>query len=507
MDRKRSFLNVTISILFKLITLFTALYTRRLIINILGNDINGLNSLYTSIIGVLSIAELGVGSAITFCMYKPIIEKDYLQVTALYNLFNKVYYFISIVIFFFGLAIQIFLPILAKGYSVTNVNLHFTFFLMVMSTVISYMYSSKTSLINAYKNNYITTTISSIGIILQQILQIFALILTKSFTLFLLCNIFSAIFQWIITYIIFEKKYAFILHKKATINNENRNKVIKNIKAMFMHKIGGILTNSMDGVIISAFIGLSSLGTYSNYTLIMTSMVGVISLFFSPLTAIVGHMFINESLKKTESYFNFFQFLNFFVGLLFFLGYYATIDSIVSICFGNQVMLPRIVSYVITSNYFIQFMRQAVLLFRDSSGTFYYDRWKPLFEGLCNLFLSLMFVNILSADLKIVGVILSTILTNLFVCHVIEPYILFKYAFKKDAKKYYIINYFNILLFQLICILFDFIRISSSNDFVQLFINGGLSIIVSAFVIIILILVNKQMRYKIYLFLKQIINN
>ena len=143
-----------------------------------------------------------------------------------------------------------------------------------------------------------------------------------------------------------------------------------------MHKIGGILVNTADSIIISAFIGIVILGKYSNYTTIVLAMSSVIALCFTPLTSIIGHMSVEEDGKTVERYYNFFHTFNFIMGTVFFLGYYAVIDNLVTVLFGANLILSKQITFVITLNYFIQFMRQAANLFRDATGTFYYDRWK-----------------------------------------------------------------------------------------------------------------------------------
>ena len=177
MDTKKGIKNVIVSITFKIILLVSSIFVRNFLIRYIGNDINGLNSLYISLIGFLSVAELGVGSAITFCMYKPIVEGDNSKVAALYQLFKKLYLIICGAIFAIGMAMMPFLQYIVKDYSSVNVNIYFTFFLIVISVVVSYLFSAKTSLINAYKNNYITTTITSLGMLLQHVLQWFCKVL------------------------------------------------------------------------------------------------------------------------------------------------------------------------------------------------------------------------------------------------------------------------------------------------------------------------------------------
>lgn len=185
MDKKKGLLNVIISIIFKVFLLVGAIVVRRFLIQYAGEDVNGLDSLYISIIGFLSVAELGVGSAITFCMYKPIVEEDNDKVSALYRLFVKLYLIIGAIIFVAGCLLLPFLKYLAGGYAEINQNLYLTFFLTLVSVVISYMFSAKTSLINAYKNNYITTSITSSGQLVQYGLQILVLVLTRSFIWYL----------------------------------------------------------------------------------------------------------------------------------------------------------------------------------------------------------------------------------------------------------------------------------------------------------------------------------
>lgn len=497
MDKKKGIINVATSIIFKFILIILNILVRRYIIKCIGNEINGLNSLYISILDVLSVAELGVGGAITFCMYKPIVEGNNGKVTAFYKLFVKLYLIIGAIIAVAGCAIMPALPYLAKDYQSAFVNLYLTFGLMIISVVISYLFSAKTSLINAYKNNYVTTTITSLSTILQCGLQIIALIVFKSFTAFLVCRIISVLVQWFVTEIYTRKKYANIIKAKQQLDDISRKEVTKNIKAMFMHKIGSVLVNTADSIIISAFIGIAVLGKYSNYTTIVTAMVSVLALFFTPLSSVIGHMFVESGDEAAHNYFKFFYTVNFLISTLFFLGYYSIIDNLVTILFGGNLELSKTISFVITLNYFIQFMRQSVGLFRDATGTFYYDRWKPIFEGLLNIALSILFVLIFPDQYNVVGVIVATIITNLFICHIVEPYVLYKHAFKRKVRGYYIRNYLYILMFAALLVALNFSMQTFENQWVELLVNGSIAVAIAIVPCVIAILLNKDFVYYI----------
>ncbi len=511
MDRKKSLLNVSVSIIFKFVLLIGSLLARRFLIQYVGNEATGLFSLYTSIVGFLAVAELGVGSAITFCMYKPIVEKKTNEVGALYHLFTKLYLIIGGIILVSGLAIMPLLPYLAKDYGDLDINLYLTFGLMLTSTVISYMYSAKTSVINAYKNNYITTTINSLANILRYVLQIVVVIYTQSFVIYLGATIVSVVFEWILTSYIFNRKYKEVALIKENVSEDTKKEVVKNVKAMFMHKIGGLLVNTADSIIISAFIGVVILGKYSNYTTIMTAMTSVITLFFTPLTSVIGHLCVEKNSNEVKKYFNFFHTFNFIIGIIFFLGYYAIIDDLIIICFGDNLEMAKSVSMVITINYFIQFLRQATLLFRDATGLFYYDRWKPLFEGISNVVLSIAFVYLFSYlfgdEFAVVGVIVATIITNIFICHIVEPHVLYKYEFKMKTTNYYIKNYLCMLAFVASLFALHYSMLSFDNPWIELIVNGFISVAISIVFVCLFALIDKDFKFYLKKYINKIKNH
>ena len=508
MDKRKGTINVTVSIVFRMVILILNILVRRYLIRCIGDEINGLNSLYISILDFLAVAELGVGSAITFCMYKPIVDGDNDKVSALYGLFTKLYLIIGGIILAAGCIIMPLLPFVAKGYQDVDVNLYLTFGLTLIAVVMTYLFSSKTSLINAYKNNYITVTISSVGQILQNAVQIAVLVCTGSDIGYLLCRIATSGLQWFVTDVITRKKYSNIIKNIRKIDADTKKEVTKNIKAMFLHKIGGVLVNSADSIIISTFLGVVILGKYSNYTTIMAAMFSVLCLCFSPLTSVIGHMFVEESNERALRYLNFFHTFNYVLGVIFFLGYYAVIDNLISILFADGLELAKSVSFIITLNYFVQFMRQSVLLFRDATGTFYYDRWKPIAEGLTNIVLSVAFVFLFDylwgADYAVVGVIAATILTNLCICHVVEPHVLYKYALRTSTKKYYIRNYTYIAIFTGLLVALNFTMIKSDNEWIELFANGAISLAYSLTASLVIILSNKTFRSYLSVFFRKI---
>jgi peptidoglycan biosynthesis protein MviN/MurJ (putative lipid II flippase) len=149
-------------------------------------------------------------------------------------------------------------------------------------------------------------------------------------------------------------------------------------------------------------------------------------------------------------------------------------------------------------------MRNAARLFRDSTGTFYNDRWRPLVEGIINIVLSILFVLILPEGYRVVGVIVATIITNMFICHIVEPHVLYKYAFKRNAKGYYIRNYLYIVIFTAALIGLNFCMVSLENQWLELLANGCISVAISLGISIVAICLNRDFRHYIGVFAKQL---
>lgn len=500
MNKKKAMTNIIVSTIFRVLVLISGLIARRYLINTLGEEATGLFSLFTSIIGFLSIAELGIGTAITFSMYKPIVNGDQDTISGLYYLYRKTYRIILIIIVVVGLSITPSIPYFADGNTGTY-NIYLTYVLFLSSTLITYIYAHKTSFINAHMDNYVTSIIRSSGLILESILQVIVLINFKSFNLFLTTLIISNLLQWITTSIIFKRKYILGLTKNKELTKEVKKEVTNKTKAIFMHKIGGLLVITTDSIIIGAFVSITFLGRYSNYMLIMTGMISVLSLIFTSIASVIGQSYAKSTKDEFHQQYLFVYFLNFIIALVFFLGFWAIINDLIAIIFNSEVILDKSIVFFITVTYFMNFMRQAMIIFREASGTFYYDRYKPLAEGLLNLILSLILVRFLGIS----GVLIGTIITNLTICMPIEPYVLYKYGFEKSIKKYQIVNYGLLVLFILTLFLFNIFKIDTiSNIYLRVITNGLISVTISILIILILIIFNENIKKTIKNYFKKL---
>ena len=404
-DKGKAKKNIFYSIILKVLILVLSLVARRFLITYGGNDFNGLNSLYTSVIGFLAIADLGIGTAITFCMYEPIAKGNISKVRQLYTLFKRIYFILGIAILVIGGVLTFFLPYLAKGYEPDS-TMYISYALSLAAVAITYFYSAKLSLINAYKNNYISTAITSIGVVVQYVLQIVLVVVTRSFIVYCSCKVAASLIQLLIFSLY--SKYKDVTKFPEKTDVETKHAVTKNVKAMFMHKIGDVIFQTVDSLVISSIIGVVVLGYYSNYLTILTAMNEIIKLFIVPLTSVIGHMGVKATNKEKNDYFRFFYAINFIIGIVFYLGYFSVGSDLVEICFGEGLELEKDLLLVMSITYFIQFMRQSASVFKDSFGLFYKDRWLALIASIVNAGLSIL----LAFYVGIYGVLIATIVVG-----------------------------------------------------------------------------------------------
>ena len=175
------------------------------------------------------------------------------------------------------------------------------------------------------------------------------------------------------------------------------------------------------------------------------------------------------------------------------MGYYAIIDNLIAILFDPDLVVEKSISFVITVNGFVQFMRESTLVFRDATGTFYHDRWKPLVEGVANVVFSVLFVK----QFGVVGVIVATIGTNLLICHIVEPYVLYKFAFMESPKRYYVRNYLCMLIFAVALYLVDRCMLNLENQWMDLLGNGMVSVCVAVIACLPMLPLNQKTLHRV----------
>ena len=408
---------------------------RTVLIYTMGVEYLGLNGLFTNIFSFLNLAELGIGSAIVFSMYKPIADGDIEKVKSLQAIYKKFYGIIAIIVLVLGAIITPFIEFFISGGVEADINVYILYIMYLVNTLVGYLCAHKRSLLFAYQRNDIESKIRTMCLIGMTIIQILIVWLTKNYYLYFAITIVFTIIECIWIYLVANKKYPEINGKAESLDKETKKEITKNVAALSLHKIGASVVFSTDNILISSFLGVVVLGAYSNYYMITSALVSVFTVLKNALAASIGNLVAStdsEYAYKRFKLVNFiFSFLSAFTAVCLLVLFQPFIEKWTG---GGEYLLEFSTVIIIVISYYLSRMRTAVLLYKDAAGLFWKDRWKPVIESVVNLVASIVLVQIIGLNGIFIGTILSTVVGPLW----IEPMVVYKHYFKKPLKNYFL---------------------------------------------------------------------
>lgn len=425
--------NTTVAVISKVLAILMGYITRVVFTHTLSESYVGINGLFTDIINVLSLSELGMGTAITYALYRPIADKDIEKQKSLMQLYRRLYLIVASVVSAVGLSIIPFMNILIKdGQNVRHLTLIYLMYLA--NSAISYLLIYKRTLIDAHQLSYIGELITSVFLVIQNVMQMVVLKLTGNFILFLGIYIVCTIVRNICISVKADKLYPFLNDKKTTpLNKEERREIFKNIKAMLMHRIGGVVVNNTDNLLLSSMVGLAAAGRYSNYYLFIGSVKQILEQVFNGITASVGNLGATSDVTRSKKIFN----ASFFIAQWMYgfsaICLFEMLTPFVSLSFGDKYVFAQQIVLILCINFYVTGLRRPVLVFKDSLGLFWYDRYKPIAEAIVNLVVSIL----LAMKLGTSGVFIGTFISTVTVSAWVEPFVLYKHYFKSSLAQYF----------------------------------------------------------------------
>lgn len=438
--------NILSGFLGQFVTIILGFINRTVFINCLATEYLGVNGLFTNILSMLSLAELGIGTAIIYALYKPLADKDEKQISKLMNFYSKAYISIGIVIFILGIALMPFLHLIVRNEPNIVESIYVIYFIFLFNTAISYFFSYKSSLIIADQKNYIVSLIGYGVNIFQTIFQIIVLYTTKNFLLYLIVQSICVVINNILISVIADKKYPFIKeNKKLKLGKNEVKELISNVKALVVVKISGILVNNTDNIIISYFSGLKTVGLSSNYTLLINIINTVLNQVFSGITASVGNLNAKEDDNVKKNFFDLLNFCNFWLYGFSSICIVLLIDDVIRLWIGDKFILPIEIPIILAVNFYMVGMQSAIATYRSTMGIFRQGRYILFFTAGINLVLSVY----LGKKMGLFGILLATAIARLFTNTWMDPYVVYKYGLKSNPLEYLFkyIKYIIILIF------------------------------------------------------------
>lgn len=468
-------------ILEKLINIILPFIVRTIIIKKLGADYLGLNSLFTSILSVLNLAELGFGSAVIFSMYKPINDNNYDEIHGILNFLKKIYKYIGITIFIIGLFLLPFLKSIISGEVPSDINLYIVYLIFLINTCLSYLlFAYKSSLLNALQCNYEISRVNVFFQILMNTLQIIVLLCFENFYFYAIIIPLITIFNNLYISHIVNKNYNRYLGI-GNISDESKNSIKKRLFPLISTKIAAILLTSADTIVISMFLGLSDVAIYNNYYYIVNAVMGFLIVLYNSMQAGIGNSLIKDSKAKILQDFNMFCFMNQWLVVVCTCCMLNLYQNFIYLWLGSDMMLSNYLVFLFCTYFYANTIQRIVVIYKDAAGL-----WKEdMVRCYCSCLLNIL-INVLTIKyIGLYGVIGSTVIANLVGLPLMGK-ILFKHQFKYSSKDFYIseIIYSLVALFICfitynMCMLFDY----SILSFV---IRLVISIIVSNFILFII---------------------
>lgn len=435
---EKSVANMSFSVINRIVMVVVKFLVRSVFIYTLGGEYLGVNGLFASILSLLSLADLGFGIALPFSLYKPLAEKDTEKVKVIMAFYSKVYMAVGGVIVVAGASLTPFLGIIIKDMPDID-YLWLIYLLFVLNSASSYLFIYKRTLITADQKSYRVSMLDSGFTIALAVLQVIVLLTTRNYIAYLILGIVVIISKNIYISHLCNKMYPYVTEKaEGKLSKDEKRDMSKNIFSLFIYRVANVIEVSIDNIVISSFIGILSVGIYSNYLLIIDSLRAILMLAFNSLTASVGNVVANKEIKKT---YNLFKTMNMMCTILYgtaSIGIYNLGSAFITLWIGESYVLDETVLLVLCINLYIYGSQNSLGTFRNAFGLFWEGRYRPVVMTIANIVFSVVFVQFFG----LMGVFLGTIGSRMVSVGIMDPYIMYKYGFKRPVRDYHMLKWF-----------------------------------------------------------------
>lgn len=428
---KNSLLNMGASVGYQMLNLVLSFVSRTIFLQVLGVGYLGINGLFSDVLSMLNMAELGIGTAMTYSMYKPLAENDQQMLAGLTQFYKKIYRIIACTIAAIGVALVPFLPYLINlETDIPHVELYYLLFLA--GNVASYFVVSKTTVLYADQKNHVLLKYSAYWHMAQIITMLAVLWLTRSYTLYLLTQVFFVYGQNIHKSRVADRYYPY-LRNKVKLPKEKTRGIFKDVGSAFIYKIANLLITATDNTLISVLISTEMVGYYSNYSIAVGKLSGIVGTVFSSLIASLGNLIAKESAEKRYRVFQTMQSLSLIISTFCVTCLALLEDDFVRVWLGEAYLLSPLTLIAIVINFYLLIALKPVTAFREAAGLFRKTKYIMLWTAVLNICFSV----ILGKVLGLPGILLATSLSKLLTYFWYEPKLLFREYFGKPCRLYF----------------------------------------------------------------------
>lgn len=428
--------NIIYGLIGKIAQLCLKFLLRTVIIFYFGAIYLGLDGLFMNIISVLSIAELGIGNAICYALYKPFAEEDVKSLSAHIKLFGKLYKFIGLFIFVAGILCTPVLKYIVNFNDNISVNYYIIYILFLLNTVVTYLFGAHYQVVfTADQREYFVNNTKNIVYFITVIIQTVLIVITKNYYIYLVIMIIGSITTNLIISFQAHKDYFYIFEiENAKLSQDEKNKLKKNIFALTLTKISTVVYTSSDNIVISGIIGTIVVGYYSNYAYIVSAITGIIAIIFNGMLASIGNFKASESSDKLLIVYKRMLFLNMIIYGVSYVCLHNLIQDFIKIWAGQDYILNNITVAIICLMFLLPGLNHTNTLFKDACGLFWETRYRTVATAIINITLSIL----LAPHLGLSGVFLATIISYFSTTFLVDAKIIMEKSLKCRKRVFYL---------------------------------------------------------------------
>lgn len=393
----------------------------------LGAEYLGINGLFADILSMLSLTELGIGTAMIYALYQPIARHDEEKIASYMKLYGTAYKAVGALIGVAGLAIMPFLTLIIRDAPDISESICLIYGLFLFSTASSYFFSYRSSMLIASQRNYIVVGIGYVVVVIQNILQIIVLAVGNSYLAYLIIQVLATFVSNVVISRKAVKDYPYIVQPNPKpLSKEEKQSLMKNVKAITVTKLSGILVNSTDNIVITFFNGLITTGFVSNYSLLTTTLNSLVNQIFTSVTASLGNLNAVESREQKFRVFKALNLANFWLYGWATVGFAVLSNDIVKLFFGAEFVIDTRISILLAVNFYMLGMQCVMGLYKSTMGLFRHGQYMLLSTAALNLIGDV----ILGQQFGVLGIFAATAFARLFTNTWFEPYVVYRHGLK-----------------------------------------------------------------------------
>lgn len=430
---KNTLLNVLGGFAVKSSGFLTAFITRTTFLYILGIEYAGVSSVFTNVLTVLSFAELGIGTAITYALYKPIAENDNAQICKLMNAYRKIYATIGIVIFLLGLCLIPFLEYVIKETPNIDEDLRMVYLLYLLNTAVSYFLIHKSTFLTAMQKDYLVSKYKVSISIAKTVIECASLVIFRDFLIYLAVSMAGTFTQNAVIAKVAEREYPVLKQKtKARLEPAEKKRLFKDTRALALYKVSGTVLNGTDSILVSSFFGTINAGILGNYSLITNQVYSFVMLAFTATSASVGNLAATSDNQHQYRVFRRMLFISFWIYCFCTTSLWTLLNPFMHVWQSGQNMFSDVIVALMIIEFYIRGMMSPVTQFRTSNGLFVHGKYRPLIMAIINIVISVL----LAPKVGIAGILLGTIISRVATQIWYDPWLIYKRVFQISVFRY-----------------------------------------------------------------------